>query len=202
VKQSYDLFLSILQSTKNIMSIYNYCEQHLNPPIDYSDLLRWQWVQAVSALDKYVHDIVRIGMLEIYSGKRQQTKKYLSFSIDIKIHSLILINPIDSISMIEQQILMRHSHLSFQDPDNLSDALSYIWNEEHKWEEIAKKLGLSSDHIRKKLKNIAIRRNQIAHQGDYPNMQMQRLGITKIDVEEVIDFIEKIGCSIFSCIKI
>lgn len=205
MRQSYNLFLSMLQSTKSIMTLYDYCEQKINPPIDYSDLLRWQWVQAVSALDKFIHDIVRIGMLDIYSGYRQPTKKYSSFSINMDIHSQILesiMNRINDITIFERQIVTQHSHLSFQDPDKISDALSHIWLEEQKWQEIAKKMGLSDTHVKTKLKNISIRRNQIAHQGDYPSTQMQRQGITKEDIIEVIEFVETVGKSIFSCISL
>jgi len=47
----------------------------------YDDLLRSQVVYAVSAFDKLIHDLVRIGMVQIFSGARPATAKYLSESI-------------------------------------------------------------------------------------------------------------------------
>lgn len=41
--------------------------------VDLTDLLRAQIVMVVSALDYYIHEITRIGMLEVYDGKRPQT---------------------------------------------------------------------------------------------------------------------------------
>ena len=62
MRRSFDLFLSMLHGTKTIMTVYDYLAQTVNAPMDYSDLLRWQWVQAVSALDKFgsSQDIVEI----------------------------------------------------------------------------------------------------------------------------------------------
>lgn len=45
-------FKLIIKDTHQISTVY----EHFKVPI-LDDLLRWQWTQAVSALDKYIHDI-------------------------------------------------------------------------------------------------------------------------------------------------
>ena len=47
-----------------------------------SQLLRSQFVLLVSALDTYIHDIVRIGILQVYQGTRPVSKNLgkLSFT--------------------------------------------------------------------------------------------------------------------------
>ncbi|MDR1175779.1 MAG: hypothetical protein LBK83_09970 [Treponema sp.] len=183
------------------MPTYDYLVQAVHAPIDYSDLLRWQWVHAVSALDKFIHDTVRIGMLQIYTGHRNSTNKYLTFTIDLKTHLQIIQDRSSALDIFEQQVLLKNGHLAFQDPDKISDALSYIWDEEHKWKAISNRIGISEKDVKTQLKNISIRRNQMVHESDYPENLLQRQTISRDDVTEVVDFIIKVGKSIYDNIK-
>ena len=56
------VFQALMDQTEVSKGLYNYIDSQ-RVPIDASDLLRWEWVLAVSALDKYIHDVVRIGMV-------------------------------------------------------------------------------------------------------------------------------------------
>ena len=78
---AYQCFCTLMQDTKNTCALYDYLHQVVKPPYDYNDLLRWQWAQSVSALDKLIHDIVRIGMRESFSGNRPITDKFSNFAI-------------------------------------------------------------------------------------------------------------------------
>ena len=73
---SYLTFEAIMEDTKNSSSLYYYLKNYVRPPYDCSDILRWQWAQSVSALDKLIHDLVRVGMLEIFQGNRAITTPY------------------------------------------------------------------------------------------------------------------------------
>lgn len=201
MRQAFDLFLASVDGTKTIMPTYDYLVQAVHAPIDYSDLLRWQWVHAVSALDKFIHDTVRIGMLQIYTGHRNSTNKYLTFTIDLKTHLQIIQDRSSALDIFEQQVLLKNGHLAFQDPDKISDALSYIWDEEHKWKAISNRIGISEKDVKTQLKNISIRRNQMVHESDYPENLLQRQTISRDDVTEVVDFIIKVGKSIYDNIK-
>ena len=52
---SFAVFKEIIKETRNSSSLYSYLQNVVHPPYDYSDLLRWQWAQSVSALDKLIH---------------------------------------------------------------------------------------------------------------------------------------------------
>ncbi len=52
--------------------------------LDLTDLLRAQIVMIVSALDLYIHEITRIGMLEVYNGQRPQTDAFLRFQVTLE----------------------------------------------------------------------------------------------------------------------
>lgn len=196
------VFNALIHDTKGTRALYDYIDTVVHPPMDYSDLLRWQWAQAASALDKLVHDLVRIGMIEIYQGMRKPTKKYLSFPLTVEAHAQMVGNPGFALQLFEQQVSLKHSYLAFQEPDKISDSLSNIWNENHKWQCIANELSLPEDVVKTQLRNISIRRNQIVHEGDYSNIILQRQNIAKEDVTEVIDFVEKLGVAIYTLVKL
>ncbi|WP_217607253.1 hypothetical protein [Chitinophaga sp. GbtcB8] len=106
--------------------LHAHLKNDLKLPNDLSDLLRAQWVYAVSALDKLIHEFVRIGMIETFNGSRNKTSKFNSFPVSMS----TLIN-IQSSSVppshywFEQEIIQRHKQLSFQDPEKIADALMY-----------------------------------------------------------------------------
>lgn len=198
---SFKKFKQIIEDTKNSGVIYSYLFNVVKPPYDYSDLLRWQLAQAVSALDKLIHDLVRVGMLEIYQGKRTTTPKFESFGITLNVLRNIQTDPSQEISYIEKQIIINNGFKSFQDPDKISDSLAYIWDENHKWDKIAAAFGDNSTSIKSQLKNIVIRRNQIVHEGDYNGYSYSREFIQEEDSLLVITFIDKLGEAIFNCVK-
>ena len=77
------VFQELMNQTQLSDGLYTYLDEK-RVPIDATDLLRWEWVLAVSALDKYIHDIVRIGMMHQFLGQRSVTEKYNSFRIDMR----------------------------------------------------------------------------------------------------------------------
>ena len=76
MQQSYQRFIILIKDTENVEVLYNYFEKTMVVSVETSDLLRWQWVQCISAFDKFMHDLVRVGMLEIFAGNRMPTPKY------------------------------------------------------------------------------------------------------------------------------
>lgn len=198
--QSHKRFVKLVQDTQNVETLYNYFE-HSVVPVDISDLLRWQWVQCISAFDKFVHDVVRVGMVEIFLGNRTPTPKYNTFQIDIQTYGDMINNIIDASLIFERKIILKHGFLAFQDPSKVADALSYIWNENDKWGKISNLMGMSKDDCTTYLRNIVIRRNQIVHEGDYTDSLSRRQDIFLQDVIDIRDYILKLGQAIYDCIS-
>lgn len=177
--------------------------------LDLSDILRAQQVYAVSALDKLIHELVRIGMLHSFLGVRVKTSKFNNFPISLETH--LKIQEIQKQSSLlsletpeyffEQEIIVKHKHLSFQDPEKIADALSFIWEEKQKWQKIANHLALSEDVVKKTLKNIVSRRNQIVHEADIDLQTDSRNIIEASDVKYSVEFIDKLGLSIFELVS-
>jgi hypothetical protein len=91
--------------------------------VDTSDILRAQYVLAVSALDHYVHEVTRLGMLDVFEGNRAPSSAYLRFRI-----SLNCLGPGQTVtrSDVESEIRTQHSFLSFQQPDKVADGIRLI----------------------------------------------------------------------------
>ncbi len=90
--------------------------------VDLTDILRAQIVMLVSALDHYIHEITRVGMLEVYAGTRPQTKAFLHFQVTMSA-ALIGIQDSSQSGWFETQIRERHGHLAFQQPDRIAKAV-------------------------------------------------------------------------------
>ncbi len=211
-----DEFINQIDRCNKLSQIYDELSV-LNKGFDLSDLLRAQIVYSVSALDRLLHQLIKQGMIEIFNNKRVITSKYETFTISLK--SLSNIQKVLSMETlpsrqedtaaywIEMEILQKHKVLSFQEPDKISDGLSLIWQEAHKWQKIFEKLDkkIGSINFQKEndmknyLKNIIIRRNQIVHEGDIFVNDMRE--IKKEEVSEIVEFINKLGTIIYECVK-
>ena len=79
----------IEQFQENITRVQNLDGLHVpsgnvtTSAVDLTDLLRSQIVMIVSALDLYIHEITRVGMLEVYNGGRPQTDAFLKFQVSL-----------------------------------------------------------------------------------------------------------------------
>lgn len=195
--RSHNTFIKLIDDTRHSMAIYDFIHHTVKAPLDYSDLLRWQWVQAVSAFDKLIHDLVKIGMIEIAKGSRPSTSKFNSFQVTLDSMKLMMNSESDYYTLLESHIEKKHSFLSFQEPDKVNEALSLYWNKEHKWQYISSIYGNEERHVKAYLKNIVIRRNQIVHEADYLSEHFDRESITVEDVNDVVEFISTIGGIIY-----
>ena len=141
MRRAHNTFLRLIDDINVSKVLFDYFDGAMRPPLDYSDILRWEWIQSVSALDKLIHDLVRIGMVEIFERRRSITSKYNSFVINLDTYIQMRDTPLLASYYFENQVSMKHRFLAFQDPDKISDALSYIWAEPHKWQAIASYMG-------------------------------------------------------------
>jgi hypothetical protein len=148
----------------------------------------------VSAFDKLIHDIIRIGMVQIFVGERMPTKKYNSEPISIQFHFSLMNAEIPPREFLfEREIVRKLGYLSFQDPDKISEALALIWSENAKWAKISSAMGWTESDARTKLKLIAARRNAIVHEADRSPITNDLTAITLSECNEVTDFLQACG---------
>ena len=162
---------------------------------DLTDLLRTQLVNAISAFDRLLHEYVRIGLLRQLSGLTPLKKITKNFMIDSD-SFLTLMNlgtsPQDLVEkqrIIESRINIVLKYMTFQDPKKINEALSYIWDEEHKWQTLATGLGQRQEDVVSQLKLYVERRNMIVHEADYDKTIPGRRPISFSIAQDCISFI-------------
>lgn len=202
MKSAFNVFRFLVQEIRKNAALHDYISTALKSPMEYDDLLRWQWAQSLSALDKLLHDLTRIGIMEIYSGKRPSTPKYESLEISIRVFSQMEMKKIEIAQWLERLIIQKHCFLSFQEPEKIADALSYIWPEKYKWQVIAQTMNREAHGLKNQLKNVVMRRNQIVHQGDIDFLNNTRNEIDKTDAIETVDLVDELGATIFGLVKL
>jgi hypothetical protein len=188
------LFKENMEEVKNLTFLYEYLESSIRSPLSFDDLLRSQIVYSVSAFDKLIHDVIRIGIMEIFTNRRQPTPKYLAESISISTYNDLNFATFPPREYIfEQAIIKKFKTFSYQDPEKVSEGLSYIWEEKQKWQKIAFKMAIDDKTAKTTLKLITIRRNSIAHESDIDPLTSQKCSISKSECQSITEFLHKCG---------
>lgn len=196
------IFKSSIDDARRHTALYDYLTAQVIVPVPFDDLLRAQIVSAVAAFDKLLHDIIRIGVCQSFSGLRLQTPKYLNESISLDLHSSLIAATIPPKEIIfEQAIANRLRYFSFQHPDKISDGLSLIWEERQKWRKIAVPMGMTGDFASTKMKLIASRRNAIVHESDMDPLTNAKTPISRAECLDITDFLELCGDSIVHLVR-
>ena len=161
------------------------------------DILRAQFVMIVSALDCYIHDVVKIGMIEIYLGQRISSKTTEKYPINLTILQQIDKAPDEQtkLAFLEKHIQSKNSEDSFQSPKGIEYALNLI-NIDKIWTRLSPEMCKQPDDIRKQLALVVDRRNKIAHESDRDNLSGGKTVIDKILVNNTINFIDNLCESI------
>lgn len=196
------LFEKNINESSQLMALFEYTKEHL-PSMNFDDLLRAHFVHAVSAFDKLLHDIIKIGMLEIFQEKRQATPKYFSEGISLETYNQISKATIPPKEYyFESEVTKKLSYISFQDPGKVVDGLSLIWIEPHKWQVISNDMGVEISKAKTTLKTISTRRNQIVHEADINMATGKKYSIEKDETENVSNFILSCGKSIYNSVHL
>lgn len=188
------VFHKNIRQADELGALYDHMAITVAIPEQFDDLLRSQIVNAVSAFDKLIHDLIRIGMVKIFDNQRPSTAKYLSETIAIQHLPGLVANAIPPPPVrFEEIIREKLSKMSFQDPVKISDGLSYIWAENQKWQEIARGLGMTKEDATRKMKLIVTRRNAIVHEADLDPVTNQKQSITRAETAEISAFLLALG---------
>lgn len=159
--------------------------------IDLSDILRAEVVLAVSAMDQYVHDLVRLGMIDCWRRVRTQTDAFRKFQITAGSAFDMLANNSQAENLFENEIRNKHGFSTFQQPDKIADAVR-LFSGVVLWDRVGSSLGITAGSAKSALALIVDRRNKIAHEADIdPTYPGQRWPIDRIIVENMLNTIDK-----------
>lgn len=188
------VFHKNIRQANELGGLYDHLSNLVDIPEQFDDLLRSQIVYAVSALDKLMHDLIRIGMVKMFENQRPSTSKYLSETVAIQHLPALAASAVPPPPVrFEEIVREKLSKLSFQDPTKIADGLSYIWNENQKWQQIALGLGMSDEDAKRKLRLIATRRNAIVHEADLDPVTNKKQTITRAEATDIANFLLALG---------
>ena len=194
-----DQFRMNIARVRDLGSLSRILDSQTTQALDFSDVLRAEFVLAVSALDYFIHEIVRLGMLDTYRGNRPRTPAFQRFQVSMSSVE-VAISDSHNETWLEQEIISRHSYQSFQNYQNIADAIRLISTAEL-WPEVAGRIGLTTQELRETLGLIVSRRNRIAHQADMdPSDPSTPLPIDNQAVDNDVNFIERIAEAIYQTV--
>ena len=189
---SIEQFREDIGRVRAIGGLYGALGQISVPVLDETDLLRAQFVMAVSALDRYIHEITRVGMLESYDERRPRTNAFLRFQVGME-GVMTGLDDLSGNNWFEAEIRERHGYQAFQHPEKIVAAVR-LFSSCELWPSVASQLGLSVQEVKSELSLIVERRNKIAHESDVdPGFPGARWPISPLDSANAVSFIEDIS---------
>ena len=186
---------------RDLGSLYEALNSQTTQVLDLSDLLRSQLVMIVSALDQYVHELVRLGMWESFRGNRPMTEAFRRFQVTLG--GVLDANATQGQGdWLDEQIRTRHSYRSFQHPEQISEAILLV-SDVQLWNSVAVHLQSTRQEVTSQLKLIVDRRNKIAHEADL-NPSYGQIGvlwpIEFHEVDEAVSFVYRLAESIHAVV--
>ncbi len=167
--------------------------------LQYKDILRSQIVFLDSALDFFIHEATKYGMVQIFQGVWEKTERYDNFTIRLGEISDVLRNP-EQENWFLDIVNDSYAEDTFMSADAVIGQLNLIGV---KWQSVADRAfhtqgstTPTKDKLKNTLNALFRRRNQIAHQADCLHETGQKLDIKREDVETYISDIEKIVTAI------
>ena len=193
-----DSFRTNISRARELGELYNALSAITTSALSTNDLLRSQIVMSISAMDHYIHEVVRQGMVAIYEGSRPTVPGFSKFQVSLSEAKSSI--PSMSSAWVDSAIRQSHSFLSFQHPDKLADAIRLIHSDAIRlihsdpiWPVLEIRMAMPAKDLKEQLKLIVDRRNKIAHEADvdpsYPGM---RWPITYHDSSSTTDFLENL----------
>lgn len=167
------------------------------------DILRSQIVLLMSSVDFYIHEIVKYGILKIFTREKNKTKEYKAFIVSIECVEKAIKNP-ESIDWLEENIIVQNKYKSFMALNKIKNALKIISDKnilDNSIKEIAVDLKKEKDEIKDIMSKMYERRNCIAHQTDRDPIKCNINDISKEEVKSGIQIVNKLILCIHDKVK-
>lgn len=176
-----------------------------SPVFDIGDFYRAAWVQAVSALDHWFHEVLyrRVAELAVQDSPGMPYQ-LTNFELPLKKVEEVRHGTTTLADAVSEHVKAKWSNAALQNPRKISEALKLV-TEENIWAKAAAQINewhhgrtaMTEQALKKQYMAIAERRNKIAHEADLVDGSLeQRRGITDAEVNDAIDWIERIALAI------
>lgn len=136
MQSAIDQFRISIGRVRDLIALHNSIKAQATNVLDVSDILRSALVLAVSALDYYVHEVVTLGMLEIYRGQRPEPRitanttqsAFARFQISLGTARQDRILALDIESWLEDEVQQMQGEEFLQQPQTLANLIPLISN--------------------------------------------------------------------------
>lgn len=200
-------FRSNLDYASNLVKGGRHLERLQVGAFDVADLYRAAWVQAVSALDHWVHrELYDRALGFALDVSTPRPPKFLKLRIPLSLFEDFQHQPKNLRTAFAGYLRDQFGWQSFQAPDKIKDALSHV-SEVPLWPSVAAWLTdqadevFSASQVQETLKKIVDRRNKIAHEADRdPERIDAKQSVTADEATEAITTIERMASAIIRVI--
>ena len=131
MQSALDQFRISIGRVRDLIALHNSVKAQATGALDVSDMLRASLVLAVSALDYYVHEVVTLGMLQIYRGQRSEPTTQSAFSrfqVSLGGARQDRLTAIDVASWLENEIQQAQGYAFLQQSYTVSALISALSN--------------------------------------------------------------------------
>ncbi len=176
-----------INQCREAIAVHEFLETH-GYAADFG--LRFVWVASVSALDHYISELIVEKATEHFSNGNDLTARLLNEMIPMAALVRMQSAPAAQAVVEFRNIVTRSVRFrTFQKADDVSDGLSFVWNEKHKWDKISDQINMGAKDAKSKLNSICNRRNLIAHNADYNEATAALMPCIRSDAQEVLQFV-------------
>ena len=145
-----------------------------------------QIILLMSALDLYIHDIVKYCIIQKFNGNQTKTKQYKELLIPMQSVELAIQNP-ESSDWLDEVITSINQYKSFTSYGKIKNQLEAVGLKSKKFNELV--LKIESDFgVSNLIEKLRLLRNRLAHQ-DQQSITSLESELTEEKINQYIDFI-------------
>lgn len=197
MKEEYRLFKNTMESLENRLAILDNSESDdVKFVLEMDDVRRFVLVMAVSAFDKFIHDVVRRGLIDSFERKRLATKAYLLYKIPI---SIVQETDIEKrLTKFENYIKEEQQKISYQKLEPAIINGLKLLDDNANFVEIRKWLNdMRDEEFKLNFSNIINRRNLIVHELDMDRSTGLKKEVDSDEIKQNLRFLKDFGEAIY-----
>lgn len=168
------------------------------------DLLRFQIVYIMSALDFFMHELYSYGIIKIFKRQKRKTNRYKTFRVPLQLVEQAIFDGENIQYHLKNTIIEINRTFTFMHPARIQELLHTIGFREAFLDAQQtlrhKRILKGRESLSSTLEKIYQRRNKISHQTDIEHGGSKRLSITLEEVQHYRDVIYYMVESIYESV--
>ena len=205
---SFDEFAKNLEYARELVRGGRQLERLRVGAFDVADLYRAAWVQAISALDHWVHrEFYDRALAFALDTSTPRPARFLRIEVPMSLFEDVRLRRATLEDAFRTHLRARFGYVSFVNPTRIKEAFGYV-SDAPLWSAVASELSnpegstsVTAQAVQARLSAITARRNQIAHATDRrPDGNGARNPLSDSETTEAIDWVERIAAAILTAI--